>query len=52
MRNSGKAAPLINKLSPQEVYNKLLSDLRFDEPKHYLKKVSSRMAAYYKIYGI
>ena len=47
-----KAAPLINRLSPKQVYNKLLKDLRWDEPKQYLKKVSKRMGAYYKIYGV
>jgi len=50
--NMKKAAPLINKKTPQEVYNKLLKDLRFDEPKHYLKKVTSRMGSYHKLYGI
>lgn len=49
--NMNKAAPIINKLSPQEVYAKLLQNLRFDEPKRYLKKVSKRMAAYNEIYG-
>jgi membrane-bound lytic murein transglycosylase C len=29
-----------------------MKDLRWDEPKHYLKKVSKRMAAYNKVYGI
>lgn len=49
--NINKAAPLINALSPKEVKNKLLADLRFDEPKHYLKKVSKRMGQYNKVYG-
>lgn len=44
------AADDINALSSDEVYNKLLRDLRFDEPKHYLKNVSTRMVAYSKIY--
>lgn len=44
------AANDINALSPDEVYKKLLKDLRFDEPKHYLKNVSNRMIAYSKIY--
>jgi membrane-bound lytic murein transglycosylase C len=48
--NMKKAAPLINKMSAQQVYDKLLADLRFDEPKHYLKNVSKRMAAYHKVY--
>lgn len=49
--NMKKAAPLINKLTPKQVYDKLLRDLRYDEPKHYLKRVSSRMLAYNKIYA-
>jgi len=40
----------INSLTPQEVYDRLMKDLRWDEPKHYLKKVSSRMNSYHKIY--
>lgn len=50
--NMKQAAPLINAMTPDQVYNKLLKDLRFDEPKHYLKKVSSRMSAYHKVYGL
>jgi len=50
--NMNKAAPLINKLTPEEVYKKLLRDLRYDEPKYYLKKVSSRMSSYHKVYGL
>lgn len=50
--NMKKAAPLINKLTPEQVYNKLLRDLRYDEPKHYLKKVSKRMSSYHKVYGL
>lgn len=49
--NMKKAAPRINKLTPKQVYNRLLRDLKYDEPKHYLKKVSKRMAAYHKVYG-
>lgn len=49
--NMNKAAPLINKLTAKQVYNKLMKDLRWDEPKHYLKKVSSRMSAYHRVYG-
>ncbi len=50
--NMNKAAPIINKLTPDEVYNRLLRDLRYDEPKHYLKRVSKRMSAYHKVYGL
>jgi membrane-bound lytic murein transglycosylase C len=49
--NMKNAAPMINTKSPKEVYNKLLKDLRYDEPKHYLKRVSQRMSAYYRLYG-
>ena len=49
--NMNKAAPLINAMTPKEVYSKLLKDLKFEEPKHYLKKVSARMSAYKKLYG-
>ncbi len=44
--NMNKAAPLINALTPEQVYTKLLKDLRFDEPKHYLKRVRKRMKVY------
>ncbi len=47
-----RAAEDINALTPDEVYSKLLKDLKWDEPKHYLKKVSKRMSAYHKIYGV
>jgi membrane-bound lytic murein transglycosylase C len=50
--NMTKAAPIINTLSPEEVYNRLQKDLKYDEPKEYLKKVSQRMSAYNKIYGL
>jgi len=46
-----KAAPLINRLSSDEVYKRLLKDLRFEEPKHYLKNVTQRMSTYHKVYG-
>lgn len=48
--NMNVAAPKINALSPREVYNKLLRDLRFDEPKNYLKRVSRRMKVYQVVY--
>ncbi|WP_324172784.1 transglycosylase SLT domain-containing protein [Sulfurimonas sp.] len=49
--NMKRATPYINTKSPKEVYNKLLRDLRYEEPKHYLKMVTKRMSAYYKLYG-
>ncbi|NCO01499.1 MAG: DUF3393 domain-containing protein [Epsilonproteobacteria bacterium] len=49
--NMTKAAPLINRLSSDEVYKRLLKDLRFEEPKHYLKNVTQRMSTYHKVYG-
>ncbi len=45
-----KAAPRINKLTPDEVYAKLQKDLRFDEPKIYLKNVTKRMQLYHRLY--
>lgn len=44
--NMNKAAPKINGLSSEQVYNRLLSDLKFDEPKYYLKRVRKRMKIY------
>ncbi|NPA54862.1 MAG: transglycosylase SLT domain-containing protein [Epsilonproteobacteria bacterium] len=38
----------INKLSPYQVYMHLLHNLRYDEPKEYLKKVSKRLLIYKK----
>lgn len=49
--NMNKAAPIINDMTPEQVYNKLLKDLKYDEPKQYLKNVSKRINAYHKVYG-
>jgi len=49
--NMRKAAPIINSMSSTEVYNRLMSDLKYDEPKHYLGRVSKRVGLYYKLYG-
>jgi len=43
-----KASSKINKLTPNEVYNHLMSNLRYDEPKHYLKRVKKRLYIYRK----
>ncbi len=48
--NPKKAAKIINNLTPQQVYDRLLKDLKYDEPKHYLKRVTKRMQIYHKIY--
>jgi len=50
-KNMGMAAPIINKLTPTQVYGMLIRNLQYDEPKHYLKKVSKRMALYTEVYG-
>lgn len=50
--NMSRAAPKINAMSPDEVYEKLLSDLKYDEPKHYLKRVKKRMKIYKKAYQL
>jgi len=44
--NIFKSAETINRYSPQEVYNQLMKYLPYDETKHYLKRVSSRMHLY------
>jgi len=48
--NTSKAAKIINRLSPEEVYRKLLRDLQYDEPKQYLIKVRKRIGIYKKLY--
>ena len=50
--NIKKAAPYINALSAQEVYKHLLKNLKFDEPKRYLVKVTKRMDSYQQVYGM
>ncbi|SFV66810.1 Membrane-bound lytic murein transglycosylase C precursor [hydrothermal vent metagenome] len=49
--NTHRAALIINKLSPKEVYRRLLQDLHYEEPKRYLIKVNKRMKVYKNIYG-
>ncbi|MEN4052285.1 murein transglycosylase domain-containing protein [Sulfurimonas sp. NWX79] len=45
-----RAAQMINRLTPEEVYTRLLKDLRYSEAKRYLMKVRKRMKLYKKIY--
>lgn len=45
------AADDINAISSQQVYNKLLSDLKYEEPKQYLKNVSRRAVAFSQAYS-
>jgi len=47
--NINKAATTINTLSPQQVYNKLISNLPYTETRKYLKKVNDRVSAYNKL---
>ncbi|MDQ7068887.1 MAG: transglycosylase SLT domain-containing protein [Sulfurimonas sp.] len=44
--NMNKAAPKINAMTSEQVYAHLLSNLKYDEPKHYLKRVNKRMKVY------
>lgn len=44
--NIYKASAVINKMTSQEVYNKLIRDLPYSETKHYLKKVNKRISLY------
>lgn len=50
--NINRAAPKINAMSPDEVYQHLLKNLKYDEPKHYLQRVKKRMSAYKKAYNL
>lgn len=45
-RNIKQAAGVINQLSPDQVYQRLLAKLPYDETKHYLRRVNSRIALY------
>ncbi|MDH4943701.1 murein transglycosylase domain-containing protein [Sulfurimonas sp. C5] len=44
------AARIINELTPDEVYRRLLRDLKYNEPKVYLQRVTERKKVYEKIY--
>ena len=48
--NRYHAAQIINRLTPQEVYTRLLRKLQYEEPKRYLVKVNKRMKMYEKLY--
>ena len=45
------AAKIINTMDSKAVYNHLLKYLKYNEPKHYLKNVISRMPIYNRLYG-
>ena len=49
--NMNKAAEIINKLSPEEVYTRLLKQLPYTETKNYLKIVNKRRLMYQKIFS-
>lgn len=44
--NIRQAALIINQLTPEQVYQRLIQHLPYDETKQYLQKVSTRMALY------
>ena len=48
--DKNRAALVINKMSPDEVYEKLVNDLKYNETREYLKKVTLRMDSYNKAY--
>lgn len=50
-KNVKKASVVINKMTPDEVYNHLLANLKYDEPKHYLRRVKKRMSAFNQAYN-
>lgn len=45
-RNINKAATVINQLTPEQVYQQLMLKLPYDETKHYLERVYSRIDLY------
>ena len=45
-RNINRAAVIINKLSPEEVYERLVNYLPYDETKNYVKRVVKRQNIY------
>jgi len=45
-RNINKAAKVINSLTAEQVYQRLLAKLPYDETKHYLQRVNRRIALY------
>jgi len=47
-----RAASKINAMSSDEVYAHLLKNLKYDEPKHYLKRVRKRMSTYKNAYSL
>jgi len=47
-----KAAPIINKMSPKQVYEHLLRKLPHDETRHYLKNVHTRSQKYQTLYKL
>ncbi len=49
--DKNKAALVINRMSSDEVYEKLISGLKYNETREYLKKVTLRMASYKRVYG-
>ncbi len=48
-KNISKAAKAINKLTPRQVYNKLINDLPYEETKKYLQKVRNSMTRFQNI---
>ena len=46
------AAKIINAMDSKAVYNYLIKNLKYDEPKFYLQKVISRMPIYNRLYGV
>ena len=49
--NVKNAIAKINAMSPDEVFDYLQKNLRYEEPKVYMQRVISRMVAYHKAYG-
>ena len=50
--NVRKASKIINTMTPSQVYAHLQHNLRYDEPKHYLRKVSETSLQYKELYQL
>jgi membrane-bound lytic murein transglycosylase C len=48
--NVKKAAKKINRISSKKVYNHLITHLKYDEARNYLKRVSRRISSYKQVY--
>lgn len=51
-KDIASATKIINTMNSKSVYNHLIKNLKYDEPRYYLQKVTSRMPIYNRLYGV